>query len=188
VDDSSFDLSEHLRVLYRSGIRSVLVSEPDPPMDALIWEPPWSNFISKLPVTAQSIWAYPDLFYDLTGKASQERGFLWRTMIRFMNLPKGFVGFFPYTLPVGNKFVTHMDQFSKVIFSYSPTSIIIFGDDCFAEKFLSFLKSTSFNLSTLRLIVAPSPEELRKLSEDSLNKYSRELLSSVLSEIRFPLS
>jgi hypothetical protein len=181
VDDPSFGLSEHLRVLYYAGIRSVLSSVPEPPRDILLSVSPWFDFLSKLPITARSIWSYSDLIYDLTGNASRARGDLWRSMIRYMDLPKGFIGFFPYTLPAENNLTTHVEHFFELILSHVPTSLIIFGDDCFAEKIRALVHSSAKDLSHVRVVAAPSPETLCSFSSDDLESFSLNLRPSLLN-------
>jgi hypothetical protein len=188
VDDSSFGLSEHLRVLYHAGIRSILESDPEQNKVNLLSVSPWTDFVSKLPVTAKSIWSYPDLVYDLTGRASQNRSVLWRTMIRTMDLPKGYIGFFPYTLPSDNVLVSYFDHFFEAVKSYVPTTIVIFGDALFAEKLLSLISSSEAIAFPSHVVAAPSPEELCSFSSDELKRYSSKLLPTLLTGTEFSLA
>jgi hypothetical protein len=102
-------------------------------------------------------------------------------MIRFMDLPKGFVGFFPYTLPAGNTLVTHVDHFLEAVSTIDPSSILIFGDDAFSSRLLKMVTSSVTNSFSTRVIAAPSPTELCGYSSEALNRYLLQLLPALIN-------
>ena len=179
MDDSSFALSERLRVLHHAGIRFVMADVPAPSPVTLLSAPPWSEFAAKLPPSVKSLWAYSALGYDLTGRASKERGMLWRTMIRFMDLPKGFVGFFPFALPVDDVSVSYPDHFFQALTVYAPPTVIIFGDDPFVSRLTSLVSSSTVFSQPIRIVSAPSPDALLGLTPEALEQQALQLLSEI---------
>lgn len=180
MDDSSFALSEHLRVLHQAGIRAVLAGDPEPATTSLLSVPPWPEFVAKLPFAVKSIWSYSELGFDLTGRSSPDRGSLWRTMIRFMNLAKGFVGFFPYTLPDHDVLVNYPDHFLEALMSHVPSTALIFGDTPFVQRLSSLVSSEKYSSLSIRIVAAPAPEALLRLSPEALEQTSLQLFTELM--------
>jgi len=179
MDDASFTLSEHLRVLHLAGIRTLLPGETKPATPGLLDHEPWPTFMAKLPPSPSTIWTYSELGSDLSGQASKARGDLWRRIIPALQLPKGFVGFFPYAIPQEGTMQWCTKHFIQAISMIQPATVVVFDDDAHNELVVAFRSELPVNMDPGQIHTAPGPQTLLSCSPESLHS-TLERLKSIL--------
>jgi hypothetical protein len=132
MDHAPFALKQHLLVLHQAGIRHLLPASEAVPVPSLLSKEPWKGLLAKLPPGASSLWTYDALGQDFTAEPSSARRDILRRLINQLNLPKGFVGFFPFTLPAKDAqqpTQPFYDHFLEALCRVAPASVVIFSDD-----------------------------------------------------------
>ena len=177
MDDAPFSLSEPLVVLHQAGIRHVLPGPEVSLAPSLLSSEPWPQVLAKLPPRPACLWTYGELGSDLTGQSNPERGNLWRTLLKHLELPRGFVGFLPYCLPKDGGQELCLDHFGEALSAVCPQTVLLFDDDPanpLAHAFKAFPASPHSPDAqgqprpAVTLVVAPSPKALLELSPQEL--------------------
>jgi hypothetical protein len=132
VDDAPFALSPDLFVLRQAGIRQVLpvlnahcVSTSAASKSWLESEP-WATFLTKIPAAPSMVCTYRELGEDLAGRGNPARGALWREIIRTLQLPRGYVAFWPHSLLEGNEYLLKSDAFVEGLSRMRPKTLLVF--------------------------------------------------------------
>lgn len=173
MDDAPFALDAARLVLHQAGIRHLLPAQTARPEEGSLSREPWAGFMAKVPPAPLSIWTYSELGFDLTGHSEPARGNLWRSLIQLVGLPRGSVGFFPYSLPDSQGTSLHLECFFQAITSIVPLTIIIFDDNPGNELLQSLQHTPNILPATVTWHTAPSPDALLKLSRDELMSVSK---------------
>jgi hypothetical protein len=135
VDDAPFALSADLFVLHQAGIRQLLPEQPalqsgpaviPRAVDSLLMVEPWATFLSKVPPNPCTVWTYKELGDDLTGNGNPARGALWREVIRLLDLPRGYVAFWPYCLRDDGGYTLQLDAFLEGLSNIAPKTLVVF--------------------------------------------------------------
>lgn len=156
----------------RSGDPAGPAGSDRPVSASVLAQLPWAGLLAKVPQGVQSIWTYEGLGQDLTGQPSAERRKTLGRLLAAVRLPKGFVGFFPYCLPVGNALVQHQDVFLEAISRLSPASVVLFGE------------SEDHPLLRLRSALDNSTVLLQVSSLDALSRMNDALLQAEADILR----
>lgn len=183
MDDASFGLSESLRVLHQAGIRHVLPWKAPERLDPSSFSPDWANILSKLPPTPRVILTYQELGSDLTGAGNQERSALWRRLFALLGLPKGSLGFLPYSFDDGPSSLVHVETFLRNVSSISPALVLVFdsreGNPLFDGPTLSQLPHSN----TTQYRRYPGPDALIRMDEAQFKAFAASLLTDIKSSL-----
>jgi len=183
MDDTSFGLSESLRVLHQAGIRHVLPGRQPWMHEGRFLAPDWDSILAKLPPSPRVILTYRQLGSDLTGAGDSERSALWRRLFALLGLPKGTLGFLPYCFDDCPSSLDHVETFFQHLSSISPAIVLIF-DSCENHPLLhGHSRFPSTLNSPIRFKRYPSVDALMGMDETSFKAFSASLLTDLMRSI-----
>lgn len=178
MDHASFALRQQFVVLHQAGIRHLLPG-PEASAPDILSEEPWPALLEKIPQGAASIWTYEGLGQDLTGKPSAERRGMLGKLLGLMRLPKGYVGFLPFSLPGGSVQRLMIDHFMQALSLLHPSSVVYFGVEGGCPFQSSFGRPESSSALGCTLQLLPDLSVLLQMNEADLLSVSENLKSSI---------
>lgn len=192
MDDLSFGLSEPARILRATGVRHLFPVNPSTPGDnanpgvsalasqpvdcaSLLLEDPWPGFLAKVPPNPRSLWTYWDLGADFSGASDPRRANMLRRLLGALELPKGFVGFWPCTVLEQSGLGGRPQAFLAGLHRIRPVSLVVFGPDCFARLFASTPTALADVSREVALYDAPDIMAVLDFDDGQMDMFLRDL-------------
>lgn len=177
---ATLNLPPHLLPWYQAGVRyflgckAVAAPEARPSAEAVpqavsndpqvCWPAPWDRCWAKTPRTARMVWTYLELGRDLCGKASPDRGHLFRSLLGHLGWPKGTTAFWPLCCPGEGGLLTRPDLFWEGCKALGVKHVACFGADALAliEPGADAAEPQAQH-GAITIHVLPAPADLLKL-------------------------
>ena len=181
MDDAPFALSPDLFVLRQAGIRLLLPAasahcgSTAPASKSWLASEPWATFLTKIPTAPSMVWTYRELGEDLAGRGNPARGALWRDIIRDLQLPRGFVAFWPHSLLEGNEYILKCDVFVEGLSRIGPKTLVVFDASPVEGAASAMLGHVRAALPWLHILTIPMPSSVT----GDATQLAREIASSV---------